>query len=275
MRTTPRKTDMTPNEHLDRIRKTAIESARAAGAILLRLRNGPKVVHAEEARDIKLLADLQCEETILGVIRREFPHHAVLAEESGASDNNGEYTWHVDPLDGTVNYYYGLPYYDVSVACYRRGAANTGLGEPIVGVVYAPPTDELFVAVHGRGATCNGKPVHATVSRDLADVAVCLGFGKSAQLGDEMAQASVSLAERVRKLRCFGAAGYDLANVAAGRLGAFYERGLRTWDIAAGLALLTEAGGRATVEELEPTRWQVLASGANVHDALRELLWTD
>lgn len=257
----------------------AVDAAQAAGEILRRHAGGPLNVDGRYTRDLKLEVDRLCEEAIVGRIRESFPDHAILAEEGGASETGAGYRWIIDPLDGTVNYYYGLPYYCTSVACFATsgpGLAMGGdvpsLGRPVVGVVYAPPTDELFVGAAGEGATCNGQPISASRETDLAEIGFELGFGKTASLGDHMVDVAGILAGRVRKLRCLGAAAYDLSNVAAGRLGGFYEGALRTWDIAAGAIILNEAGGCMMAREFEPTSWRVLASGAGVHPELCELI---
>lgn len=269
----------TPQNDERAIQQLAVEAAREAGDILRRHAGGPLKVDGKYAQDVKLEVDRLCEEAILSRIQERFPTHAVLAEESGTAAADGDYRWIVDPLDGTVNYYYGLPYYCTSVACFAadgEGLAMDGdvasLGRPVVGVVYAPPTDELFVGVAGQGATCNGRDISAGDQTALGEIGFELGFGKTAGLGADMVDVAGVLAGRVRKLRCLGAAAYDLSNVAAGRLGGFYERALRTWDIAAGAIILSEAGGCMRAREFEPTSWQTLASAPGVYAELCDLI---
>ncbi|MDT8390078.1 MAG: inositol monophosphatase family protein [Lentisphaeria bacterium] len=247
-----------------RIAETAVSAAKAAGE-LLRVHYGKElVVHGTPGKDVKLEVDKLAESAIKDMIQDRFPDHAVLAEESGASGERGaEFLWVVDPLDGTVNYFHGLPYYCTSIACYRMAGGDTclpGLGEPVVGVVYAPPTDELFVGIHTRGATLNGASVHVADTADLSDTIFSMGFGKNVERGRDMVRVASHITDHVRKVRCLGAAAYDISNVAAGRLGGFYEGGLRSWDIAAAAVILQEAGGVMSVEEFEPTWWRVLAT---------------
>lgn len=258
-----------------RIEEVAVSAARAAGTLLREHWGGPLAVDHREQHDVKLEVDRLCEQAIVETIHRAFPDHSILAEEGGASARPGAYRWIIDPLDGTVNFFHALPYFCTSVACYRPGADDpdqaadlAGLGEPVVGVIYAPPTDELFVGAPGRGATRNGKPL-AVDPAPLADAVICMGFGKGDEIGNRQLDIARAMADKVRKIRCFGAAAYDLANVAAGRLTGFYEKGLRTWDIAAGYAIVTAAGGQMEARQFAPTRWSVLAGGPGVMDDLR------
>lgn len=266
------------NNDEDRIAEVAVAAARAAGDILKTHASRRRRVNQTGQHDVKLEVDVLSERVILEAIRGAFPDHSILAEESGAAGSAGEYQWIIDPLDGTVNYFYGLPYYCTSVACFRleKSAANEGgiesLGRPVVGVVYAPPTDDLFVGRGGRGATLNEEPIKAGDVTELSDAILCMGFGKTDVLGRHMASAAGLLADRVRKLRCLGAAAFDLSNVACGRLSGFFEKGLRTWDIAAASVILREAGGKIQAEEYEPTRWRTLAAAPGIFEELGKIL---
>jgi fructose-1,6-bisphosphatase/inositol monophosphatase family enzyme len=250
--------------------KTATKAALAAGEILKA--NYGKMLNVDEAKrhDVKLEVDRLCEQAIVSAIRAEFPDHAILAEEGGARAGEAPYRWIIDPLDGTVNFFYGLPYFCTSVACYETEGnfalpAETGsLGKPLVGVVYAPATDELFAAETGKGATMNGEPIHASGVSDLKEAIVATGFGSTEENIRRMLSVSGGLVNKVRKLRCLGAAAYDLANVAAGRLTGYYERGIRSWDIAAGNVLIKEAGGMLRATQIAPETWDVTAAGAGI-----------
>ena len=260
-----------------RIFDVAVVAARRAGEVLLDHAGETLRVDAVTDHDVKLEVDRLCEEAITETIRDAFPDHAILAEEGGATEAAGAYRWIVDPLDGTANYFAGLPYYCTSIACFERPAEGEptvglpGLGRPVAGVVYAPPTDELFAARAGMGAWLNGRPIRAFEGDSLRETAVAVGFGKTDELGLHMLDVSARITKAVRKLRCLGAAAYDISNVACGRLSAFYERGLRTWDIAAGYVILAEAGGVLDADEFEATRWRVLAAGPGVIEAMREM----
>jgi len=262
----------------ERMAEIAVTAARAAGDVLKRRSRRPQHVNRTVQHDLKLDVDTLCEKVILDTIRLTFPDHSILAEESGLRGTTGEYLWIIDPLDGTVNYYYGLPYYCTSISCFRLEENTSGsegiesLGRPVVGVVYAPPTDEMFVGRGGQGATLNGKSIGVSNVSGLCDAMFCMGFGKTDEFGRHMASASALLADKVRKLRCLGAAAYDLSNVACGRLSGFYEKGLRTWDIAASSVILRESGGRILAEEYEPTRWRTLATAPGIFEELEEIL---
>jgi fructose-1,6-bisphosphatase/inositol monophosphatase family enzyme len=222
-------------------------------------------------RDVKLEVDRLAEEAVCGTILEAFPDHGILAEEGGEIRVGADFLWIVDPLDGTVNYFHGIPYYCTSIACYQKPSGDSSsatglsaLGTPVVGVVHAPATDEMLVATSGEGATLNGLPIEASRATRLEECAFAMGFGKTLARGREMVAVAGKVAEHVRKLRCLGAGAYDLANVAAGRLEGFYERGLRTWDIAAGAVLLAETGAVLYADEYEPTWWNVLAAAPAV-----------
>jgi fructose-1,6-bisphosphatase/inositol monophosphatase family enzyme len=268
---------MTSQEDL--IAEVAEKAALEAGEILRSHSNRQLKVDESFGHDFKLEVDMFSEKAILGVISGAFPEHAILAEESGTAGRGGDYQWIVDPLDGTVNYYYGLPYYCVSIACFalpesEPPAARTveSLGRPVAGVVYAPPANDLFVGRGGKGATLNGRRIRAGAVKDLKDAVLSMGFGKTDELGMHMANASVLFADKVKKLRCLGAAAYDISNVACGRLSGFFEKGLRTWDIAGAYIILKEAGGILDAEEFEPTRWRTLASAPGIHGQMKSIL---
>jgi fructose-1,6-bisphosphatase/inositol monophosphatase family enzyme len=274
----------------DKIAEVAVDAARKAGEILRSHAGRHLTVDQATKHDLKLDVDRICEQAILDTITAAFPEHSILAEESGTTHATGatgmagttgtpsNYQWIVDPLDGTVNYYFGLPYFCTSIACYavpeeppaRRDIDS--LGRPVVGVIYAPPTDDLFIGRAGRGAVLNGRRIRAAGVKDLRESIIGIGFGKTDELGIRMLNASTLLADKVRKLRCLGAAAYDISNVACGRLSAFFEKGLRTWDIAAAYIILKEAGGVLESQEIAPTRWQVLATAPGIHDELKSIL---
>jgi fructose-1,6-bisphosphatase/inositol monophosphatase family enzyme len=229
------------------------------------------------AYDVKLEVDRLSEEAIVETIEAAFPDDAILAEEGGLR-GGGEFQWIIDPLDGTVNYFYGVPYWCTSIACYRRvGEVDverpgllSAVGEPVAAVVYAAATDELFEAGRDTATTLNGRRVCVSEVGQLSEAMVCVGYGSSDAGRGSLAEVTSRLAGRVRKLRCLGAAAYDLANVASGRLSAFYERGLRIWDIAAGGILVVQAGGVFEATEYEPGRWRVLATSPSLSPALRD-----
>ena len=262
------------------LRETAIAAALAAGAVQKRHFRTALAVDALAEHDVKLEVDRLSEQAIIGAIRRCWPEHCILAEESGELPGTSGYLWIIDPLDGTVNYSSGLPYYCTSVACYwRLGGRGDAfprtaavLGRPLVGVVYAAPMDELLVAEAGKGATCNGVPVRAQQVDDLAEAVAATGFGGWPGCHEVFAKACSTLAPRVRKMRCLGAGAYDLAHVGSGRIAAFHERGMRTWDLAAAHIIISEAGGVFEAVEYEDTYWDVIAAAPGVFGEFRDLV---
>jgi len=262
------------------LRDTALAAARAAGDIQKRLWGTLLNVDHATRNDVKLEADRLCEQAIVEIIRRHWPRHAILTEEAGALGGDGDLWWLVDPLDGTVSFFYGLPYFCTSVACYRRPAARSAafprglesLGKPLVGVVYAPPTDELFVAEAGHGATLNGKPIRPSTITTLEESIIATGFGARPGAVGHFVEQIGRLAPRVRKVRSMGSAAYDLCNVACGRFTGFYEQRLRSWDIAAAAAILREAGAVLDAIETSEAEWNTLAAAPGIYDELRRLV---
>jgi len=262
------------------LRDTAVAAARAAGEIQKQYYGRALAVDARTAHDVKLEADRLCEQAVLDIIRAAWPDHAVLSEEAGLIGGEGDLYWLIDPLDGTVNFFHGIPYFGSSVACYRRPEATAdapfprplaSLGEPVLGVVYIPPTDELFVGETGQGATCNGQPIRPSAITNLSEAMATVGFGAREGSDRNFIEHCARLAPRVRKLRCLGSAAYDLCNVACGRLSAFYEMRLRPWDIAAGHVILREAGAVLDAVEREPQTWDTVASAPGIYEPFRDL----
>jgi fructose-1,6-bisphosphatase/inositol monophosphatase family enzyme len=255
----------------------AKDAARAAGQIQRSHAVKARKVDRKMAYDVKLEVDRLCEQAIVDRIREAFPGDSIVAEEGGTIDG-GAYRWVVDPLDGTVNYFYGVPYYCTSIACYRGENAVdaespgrlSALGQAVVAVVYAGVTDEMFEAGPQGPSLLNGREVSVSEVSDLAEAMVCVGYGSSDSGRSGIARATAQLSGRVRKMRCLGAAAYDLANVAAGRLTVFYEKGLRLWDIAAGGHLVVQAGGVFDAQEYQPGRWRVVAMPASLAADVRD-----
>jgi myo-inositol-1(or 4)-monophosphatase len=254
----------------------AIEAARAAAAIQRKHFGADPAVDRKATHDIKLEVDRRSEEAIRTILLDAFPDDAVLAEEGGASAGTSGLRWIVDPLDGTVNYFYGIPYYAVSIACYGEGEAGDGanaFGRPLLGVVHAPATDELFCGIAGIGVWRNDHPLPPARRMDrLSEALVVIGFGSTDEAIRHQDRVRAALMHRVRKVRVLGAAAYDVANVAAGRVSVFYEPALRTWDLAAGALLAEETGVRLRVRPVGEERWQFLACAPGLDEELLPLL---
>jgi myo-inositol-1(or 4)-monophosphatase len=225
--------------------ETAIEAAYAAGKLLKQ--NFGAALHVNEAtqRDIKLEIDEQAQKLITRVILADFPNHAILGEEGVTGRADAEVRWVVDPLDATVNYFYGIPHYCTSIAAQQRTGADTW--QTVAGVVYAPEVDELFAASTDQPATLNGQPIHVSVRSRLDEAIVGIGFFKNEETIRRSLQVFQNLLPRVRKMRLMGSASLDVVYVACGRFDAYIEHGVKLWDICAGQLILERAGGCAVV----------------------------
>lgn len=249
----------------------AIQTAREAGRVLAEKFGRAEVRHKGEI-DLVTEADLASERLIVERISTHFPRHAILSEEAGDVKVHGSegspWKWIVDPLDGTTNYAHGYPIFCVSIGLEHEGRV-------LLGVVYDPTRDELFAAERGQGATLNGRDIRVSPAADLNRALVCTGFPYDVRGRDNFARHFSNLILHAQSVRRDGAAALDLAYVACGRFDAFYEDGLRPWDVAAGLVLVEEAGGRVTKYDASPADIYsppIAASNGLVHDSLLRVL---
>ena len=217
----------------------AVRAARKAGSIITRaaLDGGGFEVRSKRQNDFVTRVDHAAEAAILEVVRKAYPDHAVLAEESGAAEGRAEYQWIIDPLDGTTNFIHGFPQYCVSIAIRRRD-------ELAHGVVYDPNRNELFTASKGSGAYLNDRRIRVSKCVRLGDALVGTGFPfrEGARI-DLYSNQLKNIMQKTAGVRRAGAAALDLCYVACGRLDAFWELGLSPWDMAAGALMIQEAGG--------------------------------
>jgi len=217
----------------------AVRAARRAGSIINRasLDLGGLEVRSKRQNDFVTRVDTAAEEAIIDVVRKAYPDHAILAEESGVAEGAAEYQWIIDPLDGTTNFIHGFPQYCVSIAIRRRD-------ELAHGVVYDPNRNELFTASKGSGAYLNDRRIRVSKCLRLGDALVGTGFPfrEGARI-DLYSSQLKNIMQKTAGVRRAGAAALDLAYVACGRLDAFWELGLSPWDMAAGALLIQEAGG--------------------------------
>jgi myo-inositol-1(or 4)-monophosphatase len=217
----------------------AVRAARRAGSIINRaaLDGSGYEVRSKRLNDFVTKVDHAAEEAIIDTVRKAYPDHAVLAEESGVTAGRGEYQWIIDPLDGTTNFIHGFPQYCVSIAIRHREALAHG-------VIYDPVKNELFTASKGRGAYLNDRRIRVSKCIRLADALVGTGFPfKELNRINVYVQQMRNLMAKSAGVRRAGAAALDLAYVACGRLDAFWELGLSPWDMAAGALMIQEAGG--------------------------------
>lgn len=216
----------------------AIRAARQAGSIIMRSysRLDTLTVAKKQENDFVSEVDRNAEAAIIETIRRAYPGHAILAEESGEL-GNGEFRWIIDPLDGTTNYLHGFPQFSVSIAMQHRGRLETA-------VVYDPLSDEMFTAESGGGALLNDRRLRVTDRRNLQGALLGTGIPfRDQRYMDTYLATLKALCADTAGVRRAGSAALDLAYVAAGRLDGFWELGLSPWDLAAGALLVQEAGG--------------------------------
>jgi myo-inositol-1(or 4)-monophosphatase len=214
----------------------AEKAARAAGELLRQNFHRPLRVNAAEAHDIKLEIDVQAQELITQSLLGQFPQHALYGEEGIVGDQSSEHQWVVDPLDGTVNYFYGIPHFCVSIALRFKG-------EIIVGVIYDPIREEMWSGQKGEQPRLNGDPFRVSERADLAEAVISVGLSKTGVTIESGLPLLQQMVHRARKCRLLGSAALDMAYVACGRFDAYIEQGISLWDVAAGWILVETAGG--------------------------------
>jgi myo-inositol-1(or 4)-monophosphatase len=252
---------------LDATLALATDLAREAGALALRMRHGVEQLDTKSSpTDVVTAADQAVERLLVSALATARPDDGVLGEEGGASTGTSGVRWVLDPIDGTVNYLYGIPQWAVSIGV--EDADGTA-----VGVVFDPSKGELWQALRGGGAVLNGTPLRCTAVTTLAQALVGTGFGYDARRRAAQAVLLPALLPAVRDLRRLGAGSLDLCAVAAGRLDAYFEQGLSPWDLSAGGLVATEAGARVAGLRGRPAGYDlVVAAGPGVFDQLHDLL---
>jgi myo-inositol-1(or 4)-monophosphatase len=220
---------------------TAIKAARRAATVINRASFDVERIAVTEKQHNDFVTDVDqaAEQAIVETLLKAYPDHAILAEESGASANlndESEFAWIIDPIDGTTNFMHGYPNYCVSIALQQRGIITQA-------VIYDPVRNDLFTASKGAGAFLNDKRIRVTKHDRIANTLIGSGHGAGPRALDEFMRMYQIVAERCQGVRSSGSAALELANVAAGRIDGYYEKGLKPWDIAAGSLLVTEAGG--------------------------------
>ncbi|HEX8846506.1 MAG TPA: inositol monophosphatase family protein [Pyrinomonadaceae bacterium] len=250
----------------------AIQTARDAGRILNE-RFGRRIEVSNKGEiDLVTEADLAAERFIVERIKSYYPRHAILAEEADASgvlhEGQSGLKWIIDPLDGTTNYAHGCPCFCVSIALERDGVVE-------LGVIYDPTRDETFAAERGEGATLNGRRVRVSDVEDLNRAMLCTGFPYNVREMDDFARHFYNFIMHAQAVRRDGSAALDLAYVACGRFDGFWEEGLRPWDVAAGVLMVEEAGGRVSYYDGSPFNIYtppILASNGLVHEAMMRVI---
>lgn len=244
---------MKPTE-LSRALDAAVKSARLAGELMRKNLHSTKRVNEELQHDIKLELDVRCQKIIQMTLASAFPDVALLGEEGEIGDPEAAARWVVDPIDGTVNFAYGIPHAAVSIALQTRRSVRPGSSkrparhpdaayETRVGVVYDPFCEELWTAISGQSARLNGRVIRVSKHRFLRESIVSVGFAKQPDTIERMLPMMRELMHRVRKIRIMGSAALAMVYVASGRFDAYTEAGIRLWDVAAGGLILECAEG--------------------------------
>ena len=244
----------------------AEQIAREAGTLLMNRPEDFVLDHKSNKLDFATQMDHKSEALITERIRTLRPSDGLLGEEGAARESESGYTWVIDPIDGTVNYLYGVPGWCVSIAV----KDNDGYA---VGVVYSPATHSLWKAARGHGAFLNGHPIHCNDPVSLDRALVGTGFAYDTKRRINQAELVSKLLPKIRDLRRLGACAADISMVGSGSLDAFLEAGVNEWDYAAALVIATEAGGKVTRRKVwNGTKELVIASGPALHPALVALI---
>ena len=249
--------------------ETASEAARIGGRILEEWR--PKFTAREKSpKNLVTEADLASEQAIFEFIDARFPGHRFLGEEGlNRDEGDSPYRWVIDPLDGTSNYVHGFPYYAVSIAVEEAG-------ELAAGAIYDPNRDEMFAAARGAGATMNGAPIGVSDRSDLSEALCMASLPVKSDRSHPAVQRFLKVLEAAQHVQRTGSAALNLCAVASGRIEAFWSESLMPWDMAAGVLIAREAGGRVT--QLRETPFEVnvpdllATNGTRIHSLLRDLL---
>ena len=258
------------NSSMQPMLNIAVRAARSAGDLILRSADNVGRLHIDQKgkNDYASEVDRMAEREIINIIKAAFPEHAILAEESGKHKGN-DFVWVIDPLDGTTNFLHGFPQYAVSIALKHKGKLE-------VGVVYDPLRDELFTAKRGGGAMLNNRRLRVTNQTSLKGALIGTGFPfKTDKHLDAYLGMFRALTTDCAGIRRAGAAALDLAYVAAGRLDGFWEIGVMEWDVAAGILLITEAGGVITDFSFNDNYLEsgnVIAGSPRMHQLMYQLI---
>lgn len=251
------------------MRDTLLLAAEAAGRILMEKYEAGVTVAYKGAIDLVTEADLASEQAVVAILRARHPEHDILAEEGDYGRRGADQRWIVDPLDGTTNFAHGFPWFAVSIALEVRGVV-------VLGAVFNPHNNELFVAERGAGATLNGRQLQVSSTDRLESALLATGFAYDHKVSPENNYEQFASFQRVAQaVRRAGVASLDLACVAAGRFDGFWELKLKPWDVAAGVLLVEEAGGQVSDYAGAPMpleRGEILASNGHLHLVMQQVL---
>ncbi|MCD6163706.1 MAG: inositol monophosphatase [candidate division Zixibacteria bacterium] len=249
--------------------KVAIKAAKKAGKYLMDVLPQDRDINKKGVVDLVTEADYKSEKMIYDIITQAYPDDRFLAEEGTVTDSGSDLIWIVDPLDGTINYAHRFPFFCVSIALVKEN-------QPLLACIYNPILDECFTALKGKGTYLNGKPANVSANSKLIDSLLATGFPYDVRESeaDNMNNFIIFYKKGAQTVRRAGSAALDLAYVACGRFDGFWEFKLHAWDIAAGILLVEEAGGRVTDFEggdIDLFKGEVLASNGAIHSQMQKI----
>ena len=251
-------------------KRVGVAAAFKAAEVLRKKLGRLKQIDKKGANDLVTEADAESEKVIIATIRNAFPHHGILAEESGSDvGSDSRCCWIIDPLDGTTNFAHELGLFSISIAYSERQ-------ELVLGIILSPMTDELFIAARGRGAFLNGRPIRVSDVKTVSDSLLVTGFPYNVELVfAPMMKRFASCLKVSQGVRRLGSAALDLCYVACGRFDAFWEQNLKPWDTAAGVVIAGEAG--AVITDFSDSAFtldkrEILASNGKIHQEMLSLL---
>lgn len=247
----------------------AVAAAKQVGVLMRRNLRETKAINEQTQFDIKLQLDVRSQELITKKLLGAFPKTSIFGEEGVAGKQDSEWRWVVDPIDGTVNFTYGIPHACVSIALQQKQKNDY---VTMAGVVYDPFSDELWTAIRGETSKLNGKPVRVSKRTELGQAIIAIGFAKKIERLNEYLPIFNNLVRQVRKMRIMGAAALSLVYVAGGRFDAYVESGVKLWDIAAGALIIECAGGEFWHEPMEDGGVRMIANNGLIRKKLQRVI---
>ncbi len=261
--------------NLKRAEEAAVEASRSVGLLMRRHLAETKHANEQSQYDIKLELDVRAQKLIERTLRSAFPNVAVLGEEGVSGESSPEHRWVVDPIDGTVNFAYGIPHACISIALQGKATTDKASVYPdgyqtLVGVVYDPFVNEMWTASLDRPARLNGRIIRVSERTRLEECLLSIGFAKSKETLEKTLPYFNQIAHRVRKIRMMGAAALALTYVATGRFDAYIEQGIRLWDVAAGGLILERAGGEFWRQPIDAQHgYRMIATNGLLRESLQ------
>ena len=253
---------------INKIFQTANSAIDKATKIVMEAYSLPKITEFKGKTDLVTQTDRQSEEIIISTIKNVFPEQGIIAEESGSTNNDSEYQWIIDPLDGTTNFVHGYPSFGISIGVMHHN-------EYICGIVKELPATHTYYAIKGKGAFCDGKQIHVSDVNSLDQSLLVTGFGYE---HDEKWSANIELFKQftdiTQGVRRLGAAAIDMCHVASGKVDGYWEYDIKPWDTCAGVLIIQEAGGKAT--KMDGSKYsihnpQVLATNGKIHNEMLKI----